>query len=73
MNKLGQRNDVALEVLLLENGLHDPASRDVLRELVDRASHRGLDIEVKTLEQQEAEPSPFSSLLTPFNVCPSNP
>ena len=55
INKLGDRNDVALEVLLLENGLHDPASRDELRELVDRASHRGLDIEVKTLEQQEAD------------------
>ena len=55
ISKLGHRNDVALKVLLLENGLLDPASRDQLRELVDRASHRGLDIEVKTLEQQDAD------------------
>ena len=55
INKLGDRGDVALEVLLLENGLHDPDSRDELRELDDRASRRGLDIEVKTLEQQEAD------------------
>lgn len=55
INKLGHRSDVALEVLLLENGLHDPASRDELRDLVDRASHRGLDIEVQTLEQQETD------------------
>ena len=55
INKLGHRDDVALEVLLLENGLHDPASRDELRELVDRTSQRGLDIEVKTLEQQEGD------------------
>ena len=55
INKLGHRSDVALGVLLLENGLHDPAARGELRELVDKASHRGLDIEVKTLEQQEAD------------------
>ena len=55
INKLGNRNDVWLEVLLLENGLHDPTSREELRELVGMASHRGLDIEVKTLEQQEAD------------------
>ena len=55
VNKLGHRNEVVLEVLLLENGLHDPASRDELRELVDRASHRGLDIEAKTLEEQESD------------------
>ena len=55
INKLGNRNDVALEVLLLENGLRDPASREELREIVGMASHRGLHIEVKTLEQQEAD------------------
>ena len=55
INKLGNRNDVSLEALLLENGLHDPTSREELRELVGMASHRGLDIEVKTLEQQEAD------------------
>ena len=55
INKLGNRNDVSLEVLLLENGLHDPTSREELREIVGMASHRGLDIEVKTLEQQEAD------------------
>ena len=55
INKLGDRNEVALEVLLLENGRHDPASREDLIEIVGMASHRGLDIEVKTLEQQEAD------------------
>ena len=55
IDKLGHRKNVALEVLLLENGLHDPVSRDQLRELVDGALRRGLDIEVKTLEQQEAD------------------
>ena len=55
ISKLGRRSDVALEVLLFENGLRDQASRDELRELVDRASHRGLDIEVKTLEQQDTD------------------
>ena len=55
IGKVGHRRDVALELLLLENGLHDPASRDELRELADRASRRGLDIEVKTLEQQQAD------------------
>ena len=55
ITKLGHRNDVALEVLLLENGLHDPTSRAELRRVVGTASRRGLDIEVKTLEQQDAD------------------
>ena len=55
ITKLGHRNDVALQVLLLENGLRDPASRAELRRVVDGASRRGLDIEVKTLEQQDAD------------------
>ena len=55
IKKLGHRNDVALEVVLLENGLHDSASREELREVVDMASLRGLDIELKSLEQQEAD------------------
>ena len=55
ITKLGHRNDVALEVLLLENGLRDPASRAELSGVVDRASRRGLYIEVKTLEQQDAD------------------
>ena len=49
------RDDVALEVLLLENGHRDPAARAELRRLVDGASRRGLDIEVRTLEQQDAD------------------
>ena len=55
ITKLGRRNDIALEVLLLENGLRDPAPRVELKGIVTGASRRGLDIEVKTLEQQDAD------------------
>ena len=55
ISNLSHRNDVALEVLLLENGLRDPATRTELRRVVEQASSQGLDIEVKTLEQQDAD------------------
>ena len=55
ITKLGHRNAVALEVLLLENGLRDPVSRAELRRVVVEACHRGLDVEVKTMEQQDAD------------------
>ena len=51
-HKIHSRNDVTLKVVLLENGWHEPASRDSLRESVSQASRQGLDVDVKTLEQQ---------------------
>ena len=54
-SKLGCRSDVTLKVLLLENGLREPQCRDELWKVVDRALSRGLDINVKTLEQQDAD------------------
>ena len=53
--KLLCRSDVSLKVLLLENGGHDSGSRDKLREVVKKASIRGLDIDVRTLERQAAD------------------
>ena len=55
ISKLGNRSDVGLEVLLLENGLRDPVPRAALKRVVDRASCQGLAVEVKTLEQQDAD------------------
>ena len=52
--KLGGRDDVTLRVVLLENGGHGTA-RGALREVVDGASRRGLDITLKTLERQAAD------------------
>ena len=53
--KFDGRRDVTLKVVLLENGGHDPASRDRLRAAVHQASQRGLDLDLKTLEQQAAD------------------
>ena len=50
--KIGGRDDVMLRVVLLENGGHETAARSALREVVDGASRRGLDITLKTLERQ---------------------
>ena len=69
ITKLGNRNDVAPEVLLLENGLRNQASRDTLRRVVDRAAGRGLNIEVKTLEEQEVDVE--SGIFPPVDNQPS--
>ena len=55
VRKIGGRDDVTLKVVLLENGGHEIAIRDTLREAVEQASQQGLDITLKTLEQQTAD------------------
>ena len=55
VRKIDCRSDVTLKVVLLENGGHDHASRENLRVVVERASRRGLDVEVKTLERQASD------------------
>ena len=50
--KIATDHTVALKVVLLENGGLEPGSREALRRTVDRASQRGLDVVVKSLEQQ---------------------
>ena len=49
------RDDVTLRVVLLENGTRDPASRRELRDVIDGFSGRGMDIALKTLEQQASD------------------
>ena len=46
------RGGVSLKVVLLENGGHDPVSRQALRDTVDKATEHGLVVVVKTLEEQ---------------------
>ena len=53
--KIGGREKVTLKVVLLENGGHEVVVRDSLQETVRRASRQGLDVVVKTLEQQAAD------------------
>ena len=53
--KIGGRSDVTLKVILLENGGHETAARDALREAVGQTSKKGLDVTLKTLEQQAAD------------------
>ena len=53
--KMGNRMDVTPKVLLLENGFGDAASHEALREIIARASHQGLNISVKSLEEQRAD------------------
>ena len=50
--KIAGRRGVILRVVLLENGGHAPASRQALRDTVDRATDLGIEVVVKTLEQQ---------------------
>ena len=50
--KIGGREGITLKIVLLENGGHDPISRQALRDAVGRASEQGLDVVVKTLEHQ---------------------
>ena len=55
VRKIHGRNDVTLKVVLLENGGRDTVSMDALRESVSQASRQGLDVDLKTLEQQAAD------------------
>ncbi len=55
VSELGGRDDVALKVVLLENGEHEAAARDALRSAVTHASGLGLDVNLVTLEQQAAD------------------
>ena len=50
--RLVGRGGVSLKVVLLENGGHDPVSRQALRGTVARATEHGLVVVVKTLEEQ---------------------
>ena len=61
--KVGGREGVNLRVVLLENGGHDPFSRQNLQGVVNRATEHGLDITVKTLEKQadDAEAGVFAA------------
>ena len=54
-DKVGGREEVSLRVVLLDNGGHDPLSRQKLQDVVDQANQRGLDITVKALEKQAAD------------------
>ena len=53
--ELGARDDVALKIVLLENGGHEAAVRDALRRALSHASGLGLDVVLVTLEQQAAD------------------
>ena len=55
VRKIVGRNDVTLKLVLLENGGHEIATRNALREAINQASRQGLDITLKTLEQQAAD------------------
>ena len=55
VERFGGHKDVTLKVVVLENGGHDASCRDALREKVTQASQRGLEIVVKTLEQQAVD------------------
>ncbi len=54
-SELGARDDVALKIVLLENGGHKAAARDALRRALSHASGLGLDVDLITLEQQAAD------------------
>ncbi len=53
--KVSGREGVTLRVVLLENGGHDPFSRQNLKNVVDQAINQDLNITVKTLEMQAAD------------------
>ena len=57
--KVGERDGVRLKVVLLENGHQDAASRAELRDAVDAAYRRGLDVELRDLERQRADAGLF--------------
>ena len=51
---IATHEDVTLKVVLLENGGRAPEAKRALRSAIDRYLQRGIDVVVKTLEQQEA-------------------
>ena len=53
--KVDSHEEVTLRVVLLENGGHDPVSRQRLQDVVDLATKQGLDVTAKTLEEQAAD------------------
>lgn len=55
IRKLGNRGDVTLKLLLLENGRHDSGSRRELAKAVEFASIHGLDVDLITLERQRSD------------------
>ena len=50
--RIGDHEEVMLKVVLLENGSSVPTSRQSLWDVVNRTIERGVDVVVKTLEQQ---------------------
>ncbi len=54
-DELAGRDDVALKLVLLENGGHGVAARDALQDAVSHASGLGLDVVLVTLEQQATD------------------
>ena len=52
---IATHKDVTLKVVLLENGGRAPESRRALRSVAEQALQRGIEVVVKTLEQQEAD------------------
>ena len=52
---IATHKDVTLRVVLLENGGRAPEARRALRSAVDTSLKQGIDIVVKTLEQQDAD------------------
>ena len=55
VTRIAWRDDVTLKVILLENGGTDHSSRKALTEAVAGASEQGLDVTVKTLEDQASD------------------
>ena len=55
IDRIAYRDDVTLKVVLLENGGHDEDSRSELRQVVQKAVKRGLEIGLKTLEEQKTD------------------
>ncbi len=53
--EMGGRKDVGLKILLLENGGHDRHSRNRLRDVIGRMVGQGLNIDLKTLEDQRRD------------------
>lgn len=60
IHRLGGRDNVTLRLILLENGGNATSTRDALREAVNKASLQGLDVVLKTLEQQAADARIFA-------------
>ena len=62
--RIGGRGDATLKVVLLENGGHEAAGREALREAVDQAVAQGLDVTLITFERQAADAASGTFLAT---------